>query len=61
MQAAARKRAIRLYRLMDDGRRLLAANIKARSLAELVAHWQAFLATAARGVYWRITVRRHWR
>jgi hypothetical protein len=40
-----RKRTIRLYRLTDDG------TIAAASPAELVAHWRAFLATAATGVY----------
>ncbi len=46
-----RKRTIRLYRLNDDGRRLLAGSIEAASPAELVAKWRAFLATAARGAY----------
>lgn len=50
-QARTRKRTIRLYRLTDDGRRLLAGTIAAGSPAELVAHWVAFLATATRGVY----------
>jgi hypothetical protein len=48
---AQRKRTIRLYRINEDGRRLLAATIKAGSPAELVALWRAFLATAARGTY----------
>jgi hypothetical protein len=51
LQARPRKRTIRLYRLTDDGRRLPAGTIAAASPAELVAHWRAFLATAARGVY----------
>jgi hypothetical protein len=53
LQARPRKRTIRLYRLTDDGRRLLAGTIAAAaaSPAELVGHWRAFLATAARGVY----------
>jgi hypothetical protein len=46
-----RKRTICLYRLADDGKRLLAGAIAAASQAELVAYWRAFLATAARGVY----------
>lgn len=50
-QAKTRKRTIKLYRLTDDGRRLPAGTIAAASPAELVAHWRAFLATSARGVY----------
>jgi hypothetical protein len=50
-QGKSRKRTIRLYRLADDGRRLLAGTIEAASPTELVTRWQAFLATAARGVY----------
>jgi predicted ArsR family transcriptional regulator len=50
-QGKARGRTTRLYRLTDDGRRLLAGRIEASSPAELVAHWRAFLATAAHGVY----------
>ena len=50
-QGKLRKRTIRLYRLHDDGRRLLAGTIRAGSPAELVARWRSFLATAARGVY----------
>ena len=45
--ASQRKRTIRLYRIADDGRRLLAGTIEAGSPAELVALWRAFLATAA--------------
>ena len=48
---AQRKRTIRLYRIADDGRRLLGSTLKAGSPAELVAMWHAFLATAARGTY----------
>jgi len=48
---AQRKRTIRLYRINEDGRRLLATTIKAGSPAELVALWRAFLATAASGTY----------
>jgi hypothetical protein len=50
-QGKMKKRTIRLYRLTDDGRHLLAGTIEAASSAELVTHWRAFLATAARGVY----------
>jgi hypothetical protein len=50
-QGKSRGRTIRLYRVTEDGRRLLAGRIEASSPAELVAHWRAFLATAARGVY----------
>ena len=50
-QGKLRKRTIRLYRLHDDGRHLLAGTIKAGSPAELVARWRSFLATAACGVY----------
>jgi hypothetical protein len=49
--AAQRKRTIRLYRINDDGRRLLAGTIEAGSPTELVVLWRAFLATAARGTY----------
>ena len=49
--AAQRKRTIRLYRIADDWRRLLAGTLKAGSPAELVTLWHAFLATAARGTY----------
>ena len=45
------KRTIRLYRIADDGRRLLAGTFEAGSPAELVALWHAFLATAACGTY----------
>jgi hypothetical protein len=51
MTMAQRKRTIRLYRINEDGRRLLAATIKVGSPAELAALWRAFLATAARGTY----------
>ena len=47
--AAQRKRTIRLYRINEDGRRLLAGTIEAGSSAELAVLWRAFLATAARG------------
>ena len=50
-QGKLRKRTIRLYRLQEDGRRLLAGTIQAGSSAELVARRRSFLATAARGVY----------
>jgi hypothetical protein len=40
-----------LYPLADDSGRLLADTTEAASPAELVARWQTFLATAARGVY----------
>jgi hypothetical protein len=50
-RAAVRKRTIRLYRLTDDSRRLLAGTIEAASPLELVTKWQAFLATAERGAY----------
>jgi hypothetical protein len=46
-----RKRTITLYRISDDGRRLRAGKLEAGSPVELVAKWQAFLATASRGVY----------
>ena len=46
-----RKRAIKLWRLQDDGRKLFAGTIIAGSPAELVAMWSAFLVTAERGVY----------
>jgi hypothetical protein len=49
--AAQRKRMIRLYRIADDGRRLLAGTLEAASPAELVAKWRMFLATAPRGAY----------
>jgi hypothetical protein len=49
--AAQRKRTIRLYRITEDGRRLLAGTIEAGEPAELVVRWRAFLATAARGTY----------
>jgi hypothetical protein len=48
---AQRKRTIRLYRIADDGRLLLAGTLRAGSPAELVTLWRAFLATAARGTY----------
>jgi hypothetical protein len=40
--AAQRKRTIRLYRIADDGRRLLAGTIQADGPAELVALYQLF-------------------
>jgi hypothetical protein len=46
-----RKRTIKLYRLADDGRKLLAGKLEAGSPVELVAKWQAFLAMAPQGVY----------
>jgi hypothetical protein len=46
-----RQRTIRLYRIEDDGRRLLAGSIRASSPADLVLRWQLFLTTAARGMY----------
>jgi hypothetical protein len=49
--AARRKRTIRLYRITDDGRRLLAGAFQAGSGVELVTLWRAFLATAAQGTY----------
>jgi hypothetical protein len=49
--AAQRKRTIKLYRINEDGRRLLAATIEAGSPTELVVLWRAFLATATRGAY----------
>jgi hypothetical protein len=49
--SAQRKRTIRLYRIADDGRPLLAGTLKAGSPAELVTLWHAFLATAMRGTY----------
>ena len=49
--AAQRKRTIRLYRIAEDGRRLLAGTIEAGSPAELITLWRAFLATAVRGTY----------
>jgi hypothetical protein len=49
--AAQRKRTIRLYRIEDDGRRLLAGTLEAGSPAELVTLWSVFLATASRGTY----------
>jgi hypothetical protein len=49
--AIQRKRTIRLYRITDDGRRLLAGTLQAGSPVELVARWRAILATAARGTY----------
>lgn len=49
--ARQRKRTIRLYRITDDGRRLLAGTIEAGTPEELVTHWRAFLATAAPGAY----------
>jgi hypothetical protein len=49
--AVQRKRTIRLYRIADGGRRLLAGTIQAASPAELVTLWRAFLATAAPGAY----------
>jgi hypothetical protein len=49
--AAQRKRTIRLYRIAEDGRRLLAGTIQAGEPAELVALWRVFLAGAARGTY----------
>ncbi len=48
---AQRKRTIRLYRIHDDGPRLLAGAIEAGSQVELLTKWRAFLATAARGTY----------
>ena len=48
---ARRKRTIRLYRVNENGRRLLAATVKAESPAEHSALWRAFLATATRGTY----------
>jgi len=44
-------RTVKLFRIEDDGRRLAAGSINASSPAELVAKWQAFLATAETGVY----------
>jgi hypothetical protein len=44
-------RTVRLFRLADDGRRIAAGTINAASPVELVAKWQAFLATAELGVY----------
>jgi hypothetical protein len=49
--AAQRKRTIKLYRITDDGRRLLAGTIEAGSPTELVVLWRAFLATARCGTY----------
>jgi hypothetical protein len=46
-----RKRTIRLYRIVDDGRRILAGTLQAGSPAELVMRWRAFLATATPGAY----------
>jgi hypothetical protein len=46
-----RKRTIKLWRLNEDGRRLLAGTIVAATPAELVIKWSAFLATSERGVY----------
>jgi hypothetical protein len=40
-----------VFRLADDGRRIAAGSISATSPIELVAKWQAFLATAELGVY----------
>jgi len=48
--AAQRKRTIKLYRIAEDGRRLLAGTIEAGSPAELLTLWRAFLATTARGM-----------
>jgi hypothetical protein len=49
--AAQREQTIWLYRITEDGRRLLAGTIEAGEPAELVARWRAFLATATRGTY----------
>jgi len=49
--ATQRKRTIRLYRIAEDGRRLLAGTIEAGSPAELLTLWRVFLGTAARGTY----------
>jgi len=49
--AAQRKWTIRLYRIHDDGRRLLAGTIDAGSPTELGVLWRAFLATAGGGTY----------
>jgi hypothetical protein len=52
--AAQRKRTIRLYRVNEDERRLLADTIEAGSSAELAVLWRAFLATAAWGTYSKV-------
>jgi hypothetical protein len=44
-------RTVKLFRIEDDGRRIAAGTINATTPAELVAKWQAFLATADDGVY----------
>jgi hypothetical protein len=49
--AAQRKRTIKLYRITDDGRRLLSGTFHAGSPTEFVVLWRAFLATAAPGTY----------
>jgi hypothetical protein len=46
-----RKRTIKLWRLGEDGRKLLAGTIEAATPAELVIKWSALLATSERGVY----------
>ena len=49
--AAQGKRTIKLYRITEGGRRLLAGTIEAGSPTELVVLWRAFLATARVGTY----------
>jgi hypothetical protein len=44
-------RTVKLFRIEDDGRRIAAGTINATTPVELVAKWQAFLATAELGVY----------
>ena len=46
-----RGKTIRLYRIEDDGRRLLAGRIQASTPSDLVLCWRLFLATATSGVY----------
>jgi hypothetical protein len=45
------QRTLKMYRVLDDCRRLSAGAIAASSPIDLVARWTAFLATAERGTY----------
>jgi hypothetical protein len=44
-------KTIKLYRILDDGRRLSAGSIRSGSPTDLPVRGQLFLATAERGLY----------
>jgi hypothetical protein len=44
-------RTIKLYRITDDGRRVVSGAFRATSESDLQAKWELHLATAAGGLY----------